>query len=461
MAIDIDTTHPLRRPLELQRLVEAVVAAGSADEAFWVECKNNDFDLTNAEGRFNAARVILSFANRMPDTASPVCGGLAYLIIGAEPGKVDGTTVHDGADLDNWLIKYLGGDGPVWYPNYVKHDDKSVLVIVVDAPKWGDRIHALRQGFEKAQPGTIYIRSQSVSRQANPDEIRLLEGRLLRGQQTPEIGDLKVGYTSDPPADGDWEAEVVTRWPRGVVVLDFTEQEVNEWVENRRTAIRNYHQAVIDGMEKPKTLVASMPTRPLIDENAIEEHLQACRERLFDATRRTLIAHGLSLLTMTVFHPGRRTVDQVELTLTINTAFSAFEQGHLPKELKTLPAPPKPPAPRSIGYFGGPRAAPFLPSIPRFNPLEFHLPNQWLEISESTITLTIGQIRPEKTGTSTDFHLFLHQRPPGDELTIGWTLTSHSTEGVQRGNIQVPVLHPRGIFLAPTDGLPPTDSDAE
>lgn len=35
VAIDIDTTQPLRRPLELQQLVEAVVAAGSADEAMW------------------------------------------------------------------------------------------------------------------------------------------------------------------------------------------------------------------------------------------------------------------------------------------------------------------------------------------------------------------------------------------------------------------------------------------
>lgn len=199
MAIDIDTTQPLRRPLELQQLVEAVVAAGSADEALWVECKNNGFDLTKAEGRFNAARVILSFANRMPDTASTVCGGLAYLIIGAEPGQVDGTAVIDAADLDTGLIKYLGGDGPRWSPNYVTVHGRDVLVILVEAPRWGDRIHALRRQLEGAQAGTVYVRSQSVSRPANPEELRRLEDRLLRGHQGPEIDGLQVGYTIGAP----------------------------------------------------------------------------------------------------------------------------------------------------------------------------------------------------------------------------------------------------------------------
>jgi hypothetical protein len=119
--------------------------AGSADEAFWVECKNNGFDPAESEGRLKTARAILSFANQMPDIAATACGGLAYVIIGAEPGGVDGVTVHDGADLDNWLIKYLGGDGPTWTPSYVKHGDKDVLVIVVVAPRWGDSAHTLWQ----------------------------------------------------------------------------------------------------------------------------------------------------------------------------------------------------------------------------------------------------------------------------------------------------------------------------
>lgn len=90
MAIMIDTSRGLRRPLDLVSLVEAVVNAGPADEAFWIEWKSQ-LDLTQPAGQFKAARAILSFANRMPDTASTACEGLAYLIVGAEPGSVAGT----------------------------------------------------------------------------------------------------------------------------------------------------------------------------------------------------------------------------------------------------------------------------------------------------------------------------------------------------------------------------------
>jgi hypothetical protein len=141
VAITVDT-----KPLDLTALVEAVVNAGPADESFWIEWKS-DLDLTMAPGAFNTARTILGFANRMPDTAAAVCEGLAYMIIGAQPGKVAGTIVIDGANLEQALIKYLGGDGPVWSPHYVTAQGRDVLVIVVEAPKWGDDIHALRTGF--------------------------------------------------------------------------------------------------------------------------------------------------------------------------------------------------------------------------------------------------------------------------------------------------------------------------
>lgn len=87
MAIAADTSRGLRRPLDLVSLVEAVVNAGPADEAFWIEWKSQ-LDLTKPAGQFKAARAVLSFANRMPDPASTVCEGLAYLIVGAEAGSV-------------------------------------------------------------------------------------------------------------------------------------------------------------------------------------------------------------------------------------------------------------------------------------------------------------------------------------------------------------------------------------
>jgi hypothetical protein len=436
LAINIDTSKPLRRPLEMAHLVEAVVEAGSADEALWIEWKS-DLDLTQAPGRFKTARAILSFANRMPDTASKTCGGLAFVIIGAEPGSLTGTNIIDAADLDKGLIKYLGGDGPEWSPTYVCIGGKNVLVIVVEPPKWGDRIHTLRQQFDGTQAGTVFIRSQSESRQANPEEFRLLEQRLLRGRQSPELGGLLVGFAIGVP--------------NSIVVVDPTTQQIEEWAENRRTAILEWHQAAIAATADSNSTLAASLFRPRIDAQAIEQHLQACREQLLDATRRMLIHGQFSMITMTVTSPHASTLENVELTLTIDTPHSAFHERHAPFE--SLPPAPRPPRTRSPLDLG--RSMGLPGSLYRRSPVaDLWIPDNRIDIEDRSITLTIGRVRPGKPVVYAPFHLFLHERPSDNDLTIGWTLTSTSVPGVQRGTTEVPVLQTQTVFLDPTAGIP-------
>lgn len=454
MAIDIDTSGPIRGPRDLQRLAEAVVAAGSADESAWLECKS-DLDLTKPEGRYKVARAVLGFANRMPDTAANTCGGLAYLLVGAEPGKVSGTKVIDTSNLEHGLTNYLGSDGPVWTPLYLKVDGKDVLVVTVEPPKWGDRMATLRkQGDLPA--GTVFVRAQSNTRPANDDEIKMLEDRHLRGHQAPEIGGLEVGY------------KFTSMTPTPLFVFDQTEEAVEDWIQQRREAIHSWHQAAIDAIKAPpqgNLAAVVMFRRPTIDAEVIERHLELCRQRLFNAARQATVEHGLGLLQLTAYNPGRRTLDHVELTLTLDTPFSAFPEGRA-EELQPLPNPPAPPKQKDssllAGYFGsaigdsaglgriaGGRIGSTFPAP--------YMPVMGIEIEGNSITLDLYQIRPEKTGASTDFHLFLHQRPDADTMPIAWTLTSTSTEGVQRGTIQIPTLARPGvlpILLPPTDGLP-------
>lgn len=455
MAIDIDISGPLRGPRDLQRLVDAVVAAGSADETGWLECKS-DLDLTKAEGRYKVARAVLGFANRMPDAAANACGGLAYLLIGAEPGQVSGTQVIDTSSLEHGLTNYLGGDGPVWTPLYLQVDGKDVLVVTVEPPKWGDRMATLRKQGNGLPPGTVFVRAQSNTRPANDDEIKMLEDRFARGHQTPEIGGLKLGY----------KFTSATATP--LLVFDHTEEAVEDWIQQRREAIHAWHQAAIDAIEAPpqgNLAAVVMFRRPKIDVEAIERHLELCRQHLFDAARQAMVEHNLGLLQLTAHNPGRRTLDNVELTLTLDTPFSAFPEGRA-EELKPLPKPPAPPKQKDssllAGYFGsaiGDSAGLGRIAGGRIGPT-FHapyMPVMGIEIEGNSITLDLYQIRPEKTGASTSFHLCLHQRPATDTVPIAWTLTSTSTEGVQRGTIQIPTLTRPGvlpILLPPTDGLP-------
>jgi hypothetical protein len=418
---NIDTTRPLRRPGDLVALVEAVRGALPADESWWIEWKS-DLNLRSAEGAFKVARAILSFANRMPDLASSVCGGLAYVLVGAEPNVIHGTEAVDPADLDGALIKYLGADGPNWSPNYVKVQGKTVLVLIIEAPQWGDPIHTLRKAYDKSDEGAIFVRSQAISRPANASEIKMLSDRLLRGVGTPDLTGLEVSCSVDPTG--------------GVLVIDPSPGDIDTWITRR-------HDALMNGQRTTDADGSKFIRMQVFDSGAVERYLSKCRERLFDAQRLTLIQGSKSILTFIVSSPGPLILEDVELTLRIDVPWSAFETDKTPEDLKGLPPAPKPKSMFSVGGMDlGSVGAFSIPSPTYYDPN--------IEIDESSVTLTIGRLRPEKPALATPFHLFLHQSPADSEhLAVAWTLTSTSTAGIQRGILDVPVHSARGVFIRP------------
>lgn len=310
---------------------------------------------------------------------------------------------------------------------------------MVDAPKWGDPIHTLRKSLPPALDGTVYFRSQAVSRPATSAEHKLLEQRARRGQhQTPELSGLQVGFTISKPA--------------AVLVVNPTLTQIDAWIQQRRAALLQHHEAVVAAAAaEPMGLVGDF-FGPAVDHDAIEAHLQLCRTRLFDATRRMLVKGGYSKLTATVTNPGTRILEKVQLTVIIETPHSAFANGRA-DGLKPLPDPPKtkhkvpvnraflPPEP--LRRFG-------LPALPQ----ALNLPDFGIDIERGQITLNLGQIRPEKTVTTTEFHLFLLERPTDNQLRVAWTLTSTSAEGIQRGTSQIPVHPTQAVFLPAQIGMP-------
>ncbi|MFI5698397.1 helix-turn-helix domain-containing protein [Kribbella sp. NPDC051586] len=421
MAINVDTTQSLRRPGDLLALVDAVRSAHPSDESWWIEWKS-DLKLRSPDGAFKAARAILSFANRMPEVAATACDGLAYLLVGVEPGLVHGTEAIDPADLEGALIKYLGADGPVWSPNYVTVDGKTVLVVIVEPPQWGDPIHTLRKTFEKSAEGTIFVRSQAISRPANASEIRMLSDRLLRGVGVPELTGLDVSCRVTPP--------------EGLLVIDPSPGDIETWITKRQ-------EAVLSGQRGTDSDGAKFINMQVYDAKALDQYLEKCRERLFDAQRLTLIAWKYSIVELSVTSPGPLILEDVELTLRLDVPWSAFETGEAPEDLKGLPEVPKPRSRLTMDALGLGPIRPFAFKSPR-------IPNPNLEIDESSITLSLGRIRPEKRSPATPFHLFLHHLPDeSNKVTLEWTLTSTSTAGIQRGSLEVPVHSARGVFMRP------------
>jgi len=102
VVLAIPTSTALRGTSDLRQLVEAVVKAGTHDEADWIEWKG-PLDLTAKAGCCTVARTILGMANRDPERARVICEGLGYVVIGAEPGTVHGLSSVDHATLDQLI----------------------------------------------------------------------------------------------------------------------------------------------------------------------------------------------------------------------------------------------------------------------------------------------------------------------------------------------------------------------
>ena len=198
MPLPMDLTREMRTPAELTRLVDAVYKASPNDELDWIEWKSG-YDLTDRPTQGTIARHILGMANRRPDQARLSMEGCGYLVIGAEPGKVPGVTELDPADLSKAIRPYLGAEGPVWTPSYVLFTTASVLVVVVNAPRPGDRIFSLEKNLTIPKTaegqgktylaGAIFVRQHGRTEQADPGDIRALEERYaapFRDLQTAE-----------------------------------------------------------------------------------------------------------------------------------------------------------------------------------------------------------------------------------------------------------------------------------
>ncbi|MCU1698972.1 MAG: hypothetical protein JWR34_5035 [Mycobacterium sp.] len=196
---NIDTTQDLRTPDELRELVEAIHnSPANAQETDWLEWKSS-LDLGTPEGRFAVGKAILGFANRSVEQAHLKCAGVAYMVVGIEPGTAPGVTPVDHATLGQRIKTYT--DGPRWTPHYVPFSGVEVLVIVVEPPRAGDPIHTLQKEFSndktRHKAGAIFHRGAAHTEPAGPKEIAMLQERLLHGARQPDL-DLALGPTAEP-----------------------------------------------------------------------------------------------------------------------------------------------------------------------------------------------------------------------------------------------------------------------
>lgn len=192
---DIDTSRAFRTDDELLQLVAAIHGSrAEAQETNWLEWKSG-LDLTKAPGKFAVAKAVLGFANRSVDDARVTTGGVAYMVVGVEPGAASGIAAVDHANLTPGIKTYAST--PRFTPRTVRFGGVEVLVVMVEPPEPGDLIHSLQKQYDKFDAGVVFHRGHARTAPAGPKEIEMLADRRAQGAQRSKL-DLALRSAADP-----------------------------------------------------------------------------------------------------------------------------------------------------------------------------------------------------------------------------------------------------------------------
>jgi hypothetical protein len=450
VSIAIDITQPLRRPSDLLELVQAVEAALPADEAEWVEWKAS-LDLSGAEGRFSIARQILGFANRSPERAGRFVGGMGFMLVGVEPGGVAGVTAIDVAKLDDGLRPYLGTDGPIWSATFIMHQGKTVLVVSVEPPQWGQRFYPLRKSYQPPAPGklvekgTVFVRGQASTERATDVDLDMLQDRLARGSAAhPELA-LELSCQTDPPE---------------LRAIDAGADAREAWFTSRREELLELRRAQKRSELWPTGIsggsVDGVPLEALHDQEhaaAVEKYIAEVRPVLWRALLTEAFRSGLNTVQLTAVNPTDHNVPGLEIVVELPGAVLAYEPDD--DELKhELPPAPRP-RPRGVGYE---TAALLLQSrsardslllsrdlLKMPKPLRLRsvyavtIENRSHNQATTTLTFHVPNLRPRQSRQLEPFRLILLE-PPGTVVAASWSATSTGTAaGVAEGVVRLQV----------------------
>lgn len=320
MSLRVDTARAHRTLAELADLVAAIVASDGklGQESHWLEWKG-PLPIDKQEGHFHIARAILGFANRDPERAARVCEGIAYVVVGAAPASVPGVKAVDFADLSQGVDRYV--QGVRWTPQYVAHDDKTVLVVIVEAPRAGDPIHTLRKGTDKFDAGTIYHRGAGRTAPANPDDVKMLSDRIVAGLRPTGLTLELRAEARDPLMRLNGSEEAQQDW------LDRREAHLRVTVEKpepepRQTAkaspddpfgFRGMNAGILDGL-------FSGPAEQSAYDRAMEEYLDLCRKRLLRNVVRDIVRDAGNAATLAVVNESDEPISDLVVTARIERA---------------------------------------------------------------------------------------------------------------------------------------------
>jgi hypothetical protein len=306
MSLGLDTSKAARSRQGRLALVTAVRdALATEQETNWLEWKGS-LDLAARATEANIAKAVIGFANRAPDIAARAMEGCAYLLVGAEPGgSLSGVVPIDQAKLEAGVAVYVG-QYVDWDAAYVELDGKSVLVVTVEPPRWGDPIRCFRKAYLPAEKGkelmpaaTIFVRHTASTERATPDDIDMLSRRAAR-QPGSEL-DIEVR-----PVEG---AELGRADCRPETIEAFAADE-----EQRLLRQLTRGQA---GGAATNALFSVVDHRSPVDfRQQVARYIEQLKHRLRGVLLATSVLHNVGLLELEILNRTDATFIAVQVELT-------------------------------------------------------------------------------------------------------------------------------------------------
>jgi hypothetical protein len=451
VTLDVDTSSRFRTGEDHRALVEAVLAADPLDEARWIEWKSN-LDLSTREHQFKAAKTILGFANRTEEQADGWAEGYAYLLVGVEPGSLGGTTPLDTSVVDAKLRKWVGGGdrSPRWSPHWVTVNGSAVLIIEVGPPLPGDPLFPLRQQFESFRDGTIFVRRQASSDPADAAEVLHLSDRAARSRRLSLTVDRTDSERLGAIVIQSEVADEILEIERAVYLKPLRKfrEERKRQEEERRERMRKENPVLGEAMSNFAGKLPDLSQAALAGlhrtlgpqrteeqyETEVKEHIDACRPVLTEVILTRIIWKSLTQIRISITNPTERHIPGVRVVGSIEgSIFVETDQ-----RAHSLPEGPRPWDEDYIGHLGrsvGDLSSwnPSLPIAPADHAEEIQRPDG-IEIRWPPTELpALETIELEPIDVAI---LASDER---DHLMMKWRATSSGLDGVESGEIGLPV----------------------
>lgn len=468
LALSFDSGRTLRQA-DLPDLIKAVYEADPNDEFDWLEWKSG-LDLTTKHAWSHVARAVLGAANRMPDEAAVVVGGYAYMLVGVEPGSVQGVLPIDPAELDRGVCAYTGTtDGPRWRSFYVGHEGKQVLVVEISPPAWGDPPFLARKEGERLNDGDLLIRRPGSTRRATSAEFTVLMQRAVRRNATIAVAVTAEDGASVLRIDADLQAQRawLDRQRRRLLAALERQRKTDEaeWLAalSQEAEIEEAgvdHGTVLSlgeifkaieaqqGLVQQAAEATSFMFRTNPEQRTEEEYVAEVEKYLDQAATALPLAlsrAAAKLLPRVRFqlrNPGSSTLVAVEVTMVVEGAFIVLPGNGFARH--KMPSPPREYGPTQssiVTDFSFGRSFLDGMAMPYVGPLGPVAPRPKIDYqADGSVRVVFPHtgLRALQTVMLNEIVLY-STASTSSAATISWTATSENVEGVASGIITMPV----------------------